>query len=114
RGRRIGRLSGGQTQRVFVAKALVGKPELLVLDEPTSGMDAQSRREFYLMLVHLNRDLGIAIVLTSPEVHRVTTLARRIAFLSGTLLFAGDPVAFERHPPHPDLEDFPESALRPT
>src|SRR5437016_3166767 len=65
RDRRIGRLSGGQTQRVFVAKALVGKPELLVLDEPTSGMDAQSRREFYLMLVHLNRDLGIPIVLTS-------------------------------------------------
>src|SRR5438445_602365 len=87
RDRRIGRLSGGQTQRVFVAKALVGKPELLVLDEPTSGMDAQSRREFYLMLVHLNRDLGITIVLTSHEVHSVTKLASRIAFLSGILLY---------------------------
>ncbi|TLZ87672.1 MAG: metal ABC transporter ATP-binding protein [Methanobacteriota archaeon] len=111
RGRRIGRLSGGQTQRVFVAKALVGKPELLVLDEPTSGMDAQSRREFYLMLVHLNRDLGITIVLTSHEVHSVTKLASRIAFLSGTLLFDGDPVAFERHPAHIDLEDFPEAVM---
>ena len=111
RGRRIGRLSGGQTQRVFVAKALVGKPELLVLDEPTSGMDAQSRREFYLMLVHLNRDLGITIVLTSHEVHSVTKLANRIAFLSGTLLFDGDPVAFERHPAHIDLEDFPEAVM---
>jgi len=111
RDRRIGRLSGGQTQRVFVAKALVGKPDLLVLDEPTSGMDAQSRREFYLMLVHLNRDLGITIVLTSHEVHSVTKLASRIAFLSTTLLFDGDPVAFERHPAHIDLEDFPEAVM---
>src|SRR5438309_685058 len=101
----------GIPQRVFVAKALVGKPELLVLDEPTSGLDSQSRREFYLMLVHLNRDLGITIVLTSHEVHSVTKLANRIAFLSTTLLFDGDPVAFERHPAHIDLEDFPEAVM---
>src|SRR5439155_1618946 len=88
-----------------------GKSTLLGLDEPTSGMDAQSRREFYLMLVHLNRDLGITIVLTSHEVHSVTKLASRIAFLSGTLLFDGDPVAFERHPAHIDLEDFPEAVM---
>ena len=111
RNRRIGRLSGGQTQRVFVAKALVGKPELLVLDEPTSGMDAESRRDFYLMLVRLNRDLGITIVLTSHEVHSVTKLASRIAFMQETLLFDGDPVAFERHPAHIDLEDFPEAVM---
>jgi len=111
RNRRNSRLSGGQTQRVFVAKALVGKPELLVLDEPTSGMDAQSRREFYVTLVHLNRDLGITILLTSHEVHSVTRLASRIAFLSGTMLFDGDPVAFERHPAHIDLEDFPEAVM---
>src|SRR5207244_10063978 len=111
RDRRIGRLSGGQTQRVFVAKALIGKPELLVLDEPTSGMDAQSRREFYLMLVHLNRDLGITLILTSHEVHSVTKLASRIAFLSGALLFAADPVAFERHPAHIALAHFPEAVL---
>jgi len=111
RDRRIGRLSGGQTQRVFVAKALVGKPELLVLDEPTSGMDAQSRRDFYVMLVHLNRDLGITIVLTSHEVHSVTRLATRIAFMSGTMLFDGDPAAFAVHPAHIDLEDFPEAVM---
>jgi ABC-type methionine transport system ATPase subunit len=63
------------------------------------------------MLVHLNRDLGITIVLTSHEVHSVTKLASRIAFLSTTLLFDGDPVAFERHPAHIDLEDFPEAVM---
>jgi zinc transport system ATP-binding protein len=111
RDRRIGRLSGGQTQRVFVAKALVSKPELLVLDEPTSGMDAQSRREFYAMLVRLNRDLGITILLTSHDVHSVTKLASRIAFMNGSIFFDGDPREFARHPIHSDLEDFPEAVM---
>jgi zinc transport system ATP-binding protein len=112
RDRRIGHLSGGQTQRVFVAKCLVSDPELLILDEPTSGMDVQSRREFYGMLVRLNRDLGIAIVLTSHEVHSVEKLASRIAFLSGTIVFDGDPATFALHPAHLDLEDFPEAVMR--
>src|SRR2546430_10513697 len=67
RDRRIGRLSGGQTQRVFVAKALVGKPELLVLDEPTSGMDAQSRREVFPLLVDPEPDPPISIGLACHE-----------------------------------------------
>jgi ABC-type Mn2+/Zn2+ transport system ATPase subunit len=109
--RRITQLSGGQTQRVFVAKALVGDPRLLILDEPTSGMDAPARREFYGMLLGL-RDLGIAILLTSHDIHNVTKLASRIAFMNGTIFFDGDASEFAAHPIHSDLEDFPEAVMR--
>src|SRR6266550_690824 len=82
---------------------------------PFRGVTRRERREaeeiLTLLDIHDLRDLGITIVLTSHEVHSVTNLANRIAFLSGTLLFDGDPVAFERHPAHIDLEDFPEAVM---
>jgi zinc transport system ATP-binding protein len=109
--RRISRLSGGQTQRVFVAKALAGKPDLLVLDEPTSGMDAHARREFYALLARLNREKGITVVLTSHDIHSVTKLATRIAFISKRIYFDGPPDDFAKHPVHSDLEDFPEAVM---
>lgn len=111
RDRRIGQLSGGQTQRVFVAKSLVSEPEFLILDEPTSGMDVESRRDFYRMLVHVNHDLGITILCTSHEVHSVTRLASRIVFMSGTIAFDGSPEAFAHHPGHLDLEDFAQAVM---
>jgi zinc transport system ATP-binding protein len=111
RDRRIGQLSGGETQRVFLGKALAAEPELLILDEPTSGVDAPSRREFYATLARLNRSLGIAIVLTSHDIHSVTRLASRIAFMSRRIFFDGVPTEFALHPIHSDLEDFPEEAM---
>src|SRR5438046_4768508 len=65
RGRRIGRLSGGQTQRVFVAKALVGTPARLVLDEPRGGMDARSRRAVSPTLGAVHRAPGVTPVRAS-------------------------------------------------
>jgi zinc transport system ATP-binding protein len=109
--RRIGQLSGGETQRVFVAKALVAEPKLLILDEPTSGVDAPARREFYAMLGRLNHEMGLTIILTSHDIHSVTRLASRIAFMSRRIFFDGPPGAFARHPIHSDLEDFPEAAM---
>ena len=53
--RKIGQLSGGQSQRVFLAKAMVAEPKLLLLDEPTSGVDTTSKKEFYNILDRLNK-----------------------------------------------------------
>ncbi len=56
--RKIGQLSGGQSQRVFLAKAMVADPKLLLLDEPTSGVDTTSKTEFYNTLDRLNKETG--------------------------------------------------------
>ena len=64
----IGELSGGQQQRVFIARALAGEPKLLVMDEPTVGIDQQNVTSFYSMLNKLNREHGIAILLVTHEI----------------------------------------------
>jgi len=63
----VGELSGGQRQKVFLAKALVKKPELLILDEPTTGIDAISRQEFYELLSDLNKK-GMTVVIVTHDI----------------------------------------------
>ncbi|MCZ2259338.1 metal ABC transporter ATP-binding protein [Sporosarcina sp. G11-34] len=87
--RNIGELSGGQQQRVFIARALAGEPELLVMDEPTVGIDQQNVTSFYSMLNELNRDHGIAILLVTHEIDLVTDLATHVACLNRTIHFHG-------------------------
>jgi zinc transport system ATP-binding protein len=89
RKRKIGELSGGQSQRVFLAKALVADPQLLILDEPTSGVDAKSAAEFYGILEGLNRDRGITMILALHDIGMVTRLSNRIACMNGSLFFCG-------------------------
>lgn len=85
----IGALSGGQQQRVFIARALVGDPDLLIMDEPTVGIDQQNVASFYSMLNELNREHGIAIVLVTHEIDLVTDLATHVACLNRTVHFHG-------------------------
>ena len=91
--RRVGRLSGGQRQRVFIARALAAEADLLVLDEPTVGVDAHSREAFYDLLGELN-DEGLTIVLIEHDLGVGTARATEIACLNRTLYFHGDPEAF--------------------
>jgi len=58
----IGNLSGGQQQKVFIARALMGNPELIVLDEPSTGIDVQSQKEIYSIIKKLNLDMRITII----------------------------------------------------
>ncbi|TDT57265.1 metal ABC transporter ATP-binding protein [Fonticella tunisiensis] len=58
----IGNLSGGQLQKVFIARALMGQPELLVLDEPSTAVDVQSQREIYSIIKGLNKDFGVTVI----------------------------------------------------
>jgi zinc transport system ATP-binding protein len=91
--RRVGRLSGGQRQRVFIARALAADADLLALDEPTVGVDAESREAFYTLLGELN-DEGIAIILIEHDIGVVTTHASEVACLNRELYFHGDPETF--------------------
>ena len=87
--RKIGELSAGQTQRVFTAKALVGEPQLLIFDEPTSGADIEAKKEFYSILEQLNEELGITTILSIHDLGVVTRLARTIICINRTLFFDG-------------------------
>lgn len=70
-GKRIGQLSGGQKQRVFVAKALVRDPEILFLDEPVTGVDADTVEKFYKKLSDLNSKKGITVLTVSHDLNAV-------------------------------------------
>jgi zinc transport system ATP-binding protein len=83
--RLVGDLSGGQQQRVFIARALASEPEVIFMDEPTSGIDRDSEDGLYDLLRKLNRDLGLTLVLVSHDITRVTEEAMHIACIDRTL-----------------------------
>jgi zinc transport system ATP-binding protein len=89
--RTVGSLSGGQQQRVLIAKALASEPELLVLDEPTAGVDAESQRLFRDSLVHLVRERGAAVLLVSHELGAVADDLDRVVVMKRSILFDGRP-----------------------
>jgi zinc transport system ATP-binding protein len=70
-GRRFGEMSGGQKQRIFIARAIVSRPALLLLDEPTTGVDARARDEFYRLLARLRSDLALTVILASHDLEVV-------------------------------------------
>ena len=91
RNRRLGELSGGQQQRAYLAKALAGEPDLLVLDEPTTGVDAESRHRFRDALV-ATRDRGGTVLLVSHELGAVADDLDRVLILRhGKVDFDGTP-----------------------
>lgn len=92
----IGQLSGGQQQRVFIARALVSDPELLILDEPTVGVDIQSVQSFYQMLTKLNKT-GITLFLVSHDVAGMTEHVNAVACLNKSLHFHGNTKDFKEN-----------------
>jgi zinc transport system ATP-binding protein len=92
RARRIHDLSGGQQQRVLIAKALVSEPEVLILDEPVAGVDADSQQRFRDTLVHLVDEHGAAVLLVSHELGAVAAdLDRLLVLRQGRIAFDGPP-----------------------
>lgn len=90
------RLSGGQQQRLGLAMALVGRPEIVFVDEPTAGMDPQSRRTTWELLGEL-RDAGVTVVLTTHYMDEAERLADRIHIIDhGRLIASGSPVQLTR------------------
>jgi zinc transport system ATP-binding protein len=88
---KLGTLSGGQMQRVLIASALLKKPELLILDEPTSGVDLEGTASFYELVRHENEVHKLTILLVSHEVNMVLHTSTKVVCLNRTMLCCGDP-----------------------
>jgi zinc transport system ATP-binding protein len=89
--RPLTRLSGGQQQRAFIGKALAGEPEILVLDEPTAGVDVESQASLAELLERLHQDLGATILYVSHEFGAVEAYVDRLILVSRTVVFDGPP-----------------------
>jgi zinc transport system ATP-binding protein len=87
--KRVGELSGGQRQRVVVARALVRKPDLLVLDEPERGMDATSLERFYGKLSELHRERGVTVMVVSHDLSTVFCRMSRVLCVNKVVYSSG-------------------------
>ncbi|AYC29593.1 metal ABC transporter ATP-binding protein [Paenisporosarcina cavernae] len=85
----IGELSGGQQQRIFIARALINEPKLLILDEPTVGVDHENVQSFYNMLEELNKKQEITILLITHDVDTVSNRISHVACLNKMIHFHG-------------------------
>ncbi len=91
-------ISGGEMNRVLLAKALLRKPELLVLDEPLSGVDIVSQSELYRLISNIRNRYGCGILLVSHDLHIVMTETDRVVCLNRHVCCSGPPRAIARDP----------------
>jgi zinc transport system ATP-binding protein len=89
--RQLADLSGGQLQRVLLARALLNRPELLILDEPTQGLDQPGEAAFYQLIADLRHDTGAAVLLVSHDLHVVMAASDRVICLNGHICCEGAP-----------------------
>ncbi|MCM3081506.1 metal ABC transporter ATP-binding protein [Brevibacillus invocatus] len=94
---RIGSLSGGQLQRVFIARALVAEPELLILDEPTVGVDQESIEQFYSLLRSLKEENSLTMMIVSHDVGVMTQWVNKVACVQKKIHFHGTAHDFEHN-----------------
>ncbi|MFC3084502.1 ATP-binding cassette domain-containing protein [Tabrizicola soli] len=84
-------LSGGQLQRVLLARALLGQPQVLMLDEPTQGLDQPGEAAFYRLIEEVRHDTGAAILMVSHDLHVVMAASDRVICLNGHICCEGTP-----------------------
>ncbi|NDR58512.1 metal ABC transporter ATP-binding protein [Aliiruegeria sabulilitoris] len=89
--RQMSALSGGQFQRVLLARALLEKPDILMLDEPTQGLDQRGSAEFYRQIEAVRRELNCAVLMVSHELHVVMSASDRVICLNGHVCCSGTP-----------------------
>jgi zinc transport system ATP-binding protein len=99
----VGRLSGGQAQRAFIARALAPRPKILLLDEPTTGIDRSGQQKFIEQVLRLKEELGLTVVFCSHDLRAVSSISDRVACLNLTLHYHDVP---QRMPQRLALEMF--------
>ena len=105
--RRAKQLSGGQQQRIALARALVNKPEVLLLDEPLGALDLKLRKEMQLELKNLQREVGITFIYVTHDQEEALTMSDRIAVMSkGEALQIGKPEEIYERPANKFVADF--------
>ncbi|GGE07182.1 zinc transport system ATP-binding protein [Gemmobacter megaterium] len=90
-GRQLGALSGGQLQRVLLARALLGDPQILVLDEATQGLDQPGEAAFYRLIEDIRAQTGAAVLMVSHDLHVVMAASDRVVCLNGHVCCEGTP-----------------------
>lgn len=96
--RQMSQLSGGQFQRVLLARALINQPDLLLLDEATQGLDQPGSAAFYRQIEAVRRDTGCAVLMISHELHVVMSASDRVVCLNGHVCCQGAPAVVASAP----------------
>jgi zinc transport system ATP-binding protein len=92
--RLLGDLSGGERQRVFIARALAGEPKILILDEPSAGVDLSAQETFYTFIEALNQNYGLTIILVSHDIDVVSHQVKTLLCVNHNLVCHGPPKEF--------------------
>ncbi len=101
--RQMADLSGGQFQRVLLARAILGRPDILMLDEATQGLDQPGSAAFYRQIEAVRRDLGCAVLMVSHELHVVMSASDRVICLNGHVCCEGTPEVVSAAPAYREL-----------
>ena len=96
-------LSGGELQRVLLARALLRKPDLLILDEPTQGLDQPAEARFYQLLADVRAESGMAVLMVSHDLHMVMAQSDRVVCLNGHVCCSGAPAQVSADPGYREL-----------
>jgi zinc transport system ATP-binding protein len=86
----IGALSGGQKQRVFISRGIVNNPELLILDEPTTGIDAKNQNAFYKMLLDLKKEMNLTIIMVSHDISMIADQVNKVSCVNHRIHVHGE------------------------
>lgn len=97
RGQQLSKLSGGETQRVLIARALIRDPLVLVLDEPARGVDYVGEADLYDLIDRIRRERGVGVLLISHDLHVVMARSDRVVCLNGHVCCSGKPQAVAQH-----------------
>ncbi len=101
--RQLAKLSGGQMQRVLLARAVLGKPQVLILDEPTQGLDQPGAAAFYRRIEDVRAEMGCAVLMVSHDLHVVMAASDRVICLNGHICCEGTPDVVRAAPAYREL-----------